>query len=106
MIDMQETYNQGSQTCVHGVKYSSGQNKVNVRPTCNECATVIAVERNATRTETGSGNKRCPLTTKFTVLRYSNDFPVRFSQLAAAISIENVFQDCSKSEHQEREGNW
>ena len=77
--------------------YSSGQNKVNVRPTCNERATVIAVERNAKRTETGSGNKRCPLTTKFTVLRYSNDFPVRFSQLAAAISIEMSFKTALKA---------
>ena len=48
--------------------YSSGQNKVNVWPTCNERATVTAIERNAKRTETGSGNKRCPPTIKFTVL--------------------------------------
>ena len=40
--------------------YSRGQNKVNVRSSCNDRATVIAVERNAKKTENGRANKRNP----------------------------------------------
>ena len=35
-------------------RYSSGQNKVNVHPACNDRAMVIALKRNAKRTEDGN----------------------------------------------------
>ena len=39
-------------------KYSSGQNKVNVRLACNDRATVIALERNGKKTENRNAFRR------------------------------------------------
>ena len=42
--------------------YSSGQNKVDVHPAYNDCATVIALKQNAKRTEHGNAFTVCRLT--------------------------------------------